>query len=313
MTTCELTDFPVDQCGCPHHHRPQPTVISITALERIAGHPLPAYRMQPRQKEWRIPEPKRTVCTHRKDDLCGDCETILAGLLYDLPELVEQLGYTLRKSQRFEVKGYRQRERETPDESPIPWSPAAARCLADLHRFMLDAPLHDRHWTLETLSGLARKAHGVIGRPRDREMTQCPRCRADIVVTDRSRTVTCSHLIVEDDPDAPEPKEGEQRRQRERVCDYAASWEQHRRDLLEVNADAMLTMRQLVDAFSEPNTPAERVRNRVRYLVARHGLPREQVEVLVGWADGKIRTRTEWVYRLGDVQDMMRATSREAS
>lgn len=308
---CPISDLPTDQCGCHQHHRPAQTVISIAALERIAGHPLPQARLIRRDPRWKVPEPTRTVCTHRADDLCGDCDTLLRGLLADLPELVEQLTITLRKGHRFAPRGFRHGDKETPDEAPIPWNPPAVRCLADLHRFMLDAPLADRHWILTELSALARRAHRIIDRPTDREITICPECRTEIIVTDRARTVTCGATIVEDDPDTPEPAEGEQRPQRERVCRYAAGWEQHRKDLLTVNADAMLTMNQLVLVFSEPGTPPERVRNRINYLIRRHGLPREQIE-FPEWNDGQLRSVTKWVYRIRDIEDLQAQLARKA-
>ncbi len=307
--SCELTDLPADQCSCPRHHHSLPTVISAAALERLAGHPLPSVRMIRRQ-EWNVPEPVRTVCTHRKDDLCGPCSKLLQGLLDDLPELVEQLTITLRKGHRFAPKGVMQGDTTRVDEAPIPWNPPAVRCLADIHRFQLAAPLNGRHWILTELSALARRAHRIIDRPADREVTMCPKCRAEIVVKDRSLAVTCRALIVDDDPDSPEPGDGEQRRQRERVCTYAASWEQHRRDLLQVNQDAMLTMNQLILVFSEPGMPTEKIRSHVRYLEKRHGLPREQVQMPY-WRDGAVHTRDQWVYRLGDVQTLMATVRRE--
>ena len=310
---CPISDLPTDECGCRRHHHHLPTVISAEALERLAGHPIPAVRML-RRREWNVPEPTRTVCTHRKDDLCGPCAKLLQGLLDDLPELVEQLTITLRKGHRFAPKGVMQGDTTRTEEAPIPWNPPAVRCLADIHRFQLAAPLNGRHWILTELSQLARRAHRIIDRPADREVTMCPACRAEITVKDRSLAVTCRALIVEDDPDSPEPEEGEQRRQRERVCTCAADWEQHRRDLLSVNQDAMLTMNQLILVFSEPGTPETRVRNRINYLIRRHGLPREEIEY-PRWRDGKIVTEPQWVYRLGDVQDLQSqlARGRDAS
>lgn len=306
---CTTTDLPAAECGCPRHHHSLPTVISAAALERLAGHPLPSVRML-RRREWCVPEPTRTVCTHRKDDLCGDCATLLEGLLDDLPEIVEQLTITLRKGHRFAPKGVMQGDTTRAEEAPIPWNPPAVRCLSDIHRFQLAAPLNSRHWILTELSSLARRAHRIIDRPQDREVTMCPKCRAEIVVMDRARTVTCRAVVVEDDPSAPEPREGEQRAQRERVCTYAASWEQHRKDLLQVNQDAMLTMKQLVGVFAEPGIPPEKIRSHVRYLEKRHGLPREQIRMPY-WRDGELHTRDQWVYRLGDVQTLMATVRRE--
>lgn len=304
-TRCAATDLPISECGCPQHRRGGSPVISAAALERLAGRPLPEVRYRTREPEWRVPEPKATKCTHRHDDLCGDCSTLLDNLLYDLPEIVEQLTITLRKGYRFRPRGWRRGDTETPNEAPIPWNPSALRVLADLHELMRRRP-DDRHLQLFELSRLAKRAHAVIDRPVDREITMCPKCREEIVVTNRSLAVTCGAKIVEDDPDVPEA-------QRIRICDYAASWEQHRRDLLDVNADAMLTMKDLVNIFSGDSDSPNKVRNRINYLIRRHGLPREEIQS-PKWRNGKIVTEPQWVYRLGDIQDLQNQLARrEAS
>lgn len=72
----------------------------------------------------------------------------------------------------------------------------------------------------------------------------------------------------------------------------------------------MLTMNQLILVSSEPGTPPDRVRNRINYLIRRHGLPREETQS-PKWRGGKIVTEPQWVYRLGDVQDLQTQPTRE--
>ena len=309
-TRCATTDLPAAECGCRQHRHHRPLVITATHLERLAGRKLPEVRMIQRDPRWKVQEPKTVRCTHRRDDLCGDCETLLTAYLADLPMVIEQLEVALRKAHRFAPHGFRRGDTETPDEAPVPWNPSAVRCLADVHRFMLDAPLKDRHWILESLSKLTRRAHGIIDRPVDREITMCPKCREEIIVTNRNLAVTCGAKVVEDDPEAPEPEEGQQRQQRARICDYAASWEQHRKDLLQVNADAMLTLKDLVIVFADAGVRIDR--NRINYLIRRHGLPREEIQS-PKWRAGKIVSEPQWVYRLGDVQDLQAQLAREKS
>lgn len=299
--TCPITDLPIAQCGCSQHHRPEATVFTASQLERLAGRPLPEVRYRIRETEWRVPEPQPARCDHRQDDLCGDCSKLVDNLLYDLPELVEQLTITLRKGHKFAPHGFRRGDTSTPDEAPIPWNPSAVRCLADVHEFMRRHPT-DRHLQLFELSRLARRAHRIIERPVDREMTLCPKCREEIIVTNRSRAVTCGAKVVEDDPDAPPPEDGQQRAQRIRICDYAASWEQHRKDLLSVNLDAMLTMNELLIVFGQAGEKINR--DKINNMIRRHGLPREEI-VTGQWRQGEVKTRSLWVYRLGDVMFLM--------
>jgi len=299
---CDITGMYPDECGCPEHYADRPTVISIAALERLTHHPLPAYRMKRRDPRWRVEDPRTVRCTHRNDDLCGDCETILTNLLNDLPGVVEDLHLALRKAVRFTPHGFRRGDKETPDESPIPWNPSAAETLGDLNRIMLNGHLLDRHTLLEDLSKTIRRAHRVIDRPKDREFTLCPECREEIPVTSRKLAVQCFATIIEDDPDAPEPDDGEQRAQRTRQCDYAASWEQHQKDILQANEDALLTMSDLVLVLTRAGEPI--TRDKVNNLIRRHGLPREQIQK-AKWKEGKIVTDPQWVYRLRDVRELV--------
>ncbi len=275
---CTLTDLPVTQCACTQHHRAEATVVSIGALERLAGRPLPEYRARLRPP-WRVPQPEPTICEHRRGDLCADCDRLLDGLLADLPHLVEELGFAMRKDCRFAPHGHRRGDVETPDEAPIPWNPAAARVLGELHQFMVDTR-NDRGMCrrrlLARLSGLAQHAHRVIDRPKDREYTMCPQCRAEILVEDRT-LVTC--------PD----------------CHRSATWQQHQQDLLDASGDVMLTTNQLVGVLCSGGELI--TRRRVYYLVEHHGLPREEIKI-PSWRKGRIITDDQWVYRLRDVRDL---------
>ncbi len=278
MTVCPLTDLPASQCGCRTHHRPEPTVVTISQLEHLAGHRLPAYRMRARDPRWKVPDPTPTMCDHRQDDLCPDCDRVLDGLLYDLPELIEHLTIALRKGHRFAPHGHRRGDVEHPDEAPILWSPAAASALGDLHRIMADRP--GRKSMLYRLSRAAARTHRIVDRPQDREITMCPRCRSEIVVTNRDLAVTCTS---------------------DTVCGYAASWDQHQRDLLEANEDAMLTMNDLVLVLTRAGEPM--TRDRINKMIKRHGLPRERIEN-PAWREGRLVTEPQWVYRLGDVRHL---------
>lgn len=278
---CPLTDLPVDQCGCDQHHRTETTVITIAALERLAGRPLPEFRVRHRNPEWQVPEPKRTTCEHRDDDLCGDCTTLLDGLLTDLPDLMEQLGIAMRKSVRFAPRGHRKGDQEHPDESPIPWNPSAAHALHDLERIVHTGRNLDRHQLLTELSTAMSRGHRVIDRPKDRLYTRCPLCKTDIWL-DETGSVYC--------PDT--------------VCGYTApTWQRHQTDLLDANADAMLTATDLVVALATSDTEAKSIRNRIDYAVRHKGLPREQIN-RPNWDNGRVVTEAQWIYRVRDIRDM---------
>lgn len=275
---CTLTDLPVTQCACAQHHRAEATVVSIGALERLAGRPLPAYRARIRPP-WRVPAPEATTCEHRRDDLCADCDRLLDGLLADLPHLVEELGFAMRKDVAFAPHGHRRGDIERPDEAAIPWNPAAARVLGEIHQLMADARGMSRRRMLARLSDLARHAHWIIDRPKDRVFTMCPICRAEIALDETGGTVAC-------------PTEG---------CTYSASWEQHQADLLDVNGDALLTAEEIRFVLSRNGEPI--TRQRISYLVERHGLPRQEI-VLPSWQQKRLVTRPQFVYQLRDVRDM---------
>lgn len=280
---CDTTGLYPDECGCAEHFTDRPTVISLAALERLAGHPLPAYRMRARDPHWKVPDPQRTVCDHRDDDLCGPCSTLLDQLLADLPDLVEQVGIAMRKAVRFPPHGHRRGDTETPDESPIPWNQAAALALGDLQRLIATGRHTSRHALLADLSRAARRAHRVIDRPRDRTFTMCPVCRTELVVPEAdpdNRQIVCTT----------------------NGCSYSASWDQHQSDLLDANGDAMLTMNDLVLVLTRAGEPM--TRDRINNMIRRHGLPREQISD-PKWEDGKVVvTEPKWVYRLRDVREL---------
>ena len=274
---CDWSDLPIAECA--HCQGLTSPVVPIGVVERSLGRRAAEYRVRPR--EWSVADPEVTCCTHRQDDLCGDCAKLLDALIIDVPELVAQLTTSMRKGGRFGQHGWRRGDVERPDESPIPWSPPAAKCLSDLRQFVANAPA-DRHLQLEQLSRLARRAHRIINRPAERETTICPTCRAEIAVPDddpEDRVIVC-------------PTEG---------CSYAATWPHHLRDLLDANGDALLTAQELRFVLSHNGEPI--TRQRIAYLVERHGLPREQRNV-PSWVGANIVTEARWVYRLKDVRDL---------
>lgn len=294
---CAVSEVPIVECACPAHHRPLPTVVSLAALEKLAGHPLPAYRARPRDPRWKVSAPEPTVCEHRRDDLCPDCDQLLDQLLTDVPGLVAELGTAMRKGARFAEHGWRAGDVEHPDEAVLPWNPAAASALTDLRHIMTvwgndSRVVHasgeacagpsDRRTLLQQLSKTAAYAHRVIDRPRDRTYTVCPRCRTDIPVpagNPDERTVLCH-------------SEG---------CHYTATWTQHLSDLLDLNGDAMLTADELRFVLTHNGEPITRFR--IRYLVAKHGLPREEISIPT-WKDKRLVTEAHYAYRLRDVREL---------
>ena len=293
-TRCHTTDLDPAMCACPTHHNPDTgssRVLHIRQLESATGRRMPEYRPQPRPSRWQVPDPQATTCDHRDDDLCGDCARLLEGLLSDLPGLVAEVGAAVRKDTRFAPRGHRRGvDVDRPDESPIPWNPAAAAALAGLHQVMVDGPTLGRHGLLAGLSRAAGRAHRVIDRPPDRLFTACPRCRADIEVPDRARGVQC-------------PAAG---------CGYAASWEGHQQDLLDAHGDVWLTAGQLVGVLCRNGEPI--TRQRISYLADRHGLPRERL-VRPSWkaGGGIVATSPVFVYRLRDVRDLQAELGKDAS
>lgn len=276
---CDWSLLHVDECA--HCHGGGLAVVPVGVIERYLQRPVPQYRM--RDRRWRVPAPEATTCEHRRDDLCPDCDRLLDGLLYDLPELVHQVGVAMRKDTRFAPHGHRLGDAEHPDEAPIPWSPTAARVLMDLQA-LTRKTWPDRRALLPALTKLAERAHRIIERPKDREYTMCPRCRAEIVVEDHA-LVLC-------------PTQG---------CTYAATWDFHQGDLLDVCGDVMLTAKQLVGVLCANGEPI--TRRRVYYLVENHGLPREEIKI-PDWRDGRIVTEDQWVYRLRDVRDLQSRLAR---
>lgn len=286
MTICAETELPIRECGCPKHHRPEATVISVSTLERLAGRPMPEIRVRHRNPEWSIPDPKRTTCEHRQDDLCGACATILEGLLADLPDLMEQLGLAMWKSVRFAPRGHRKGDAEHPDESQLPWNPSAARALHELERIVKTGREATRHQLLTDLSRAANTAHRIIDRPKDRIYTRCPLCTEDIWI-DTQGPIACTSCNS-----------------------YTAdTWTQHQTDLLDANADAMLTVTDLVLALANSDQEAKSIRNRIDYAVRHRGLPREQIN-RPNWNNGRIATEPQWIYRVRDVRDLALNRSR---
>lgn len=281
MARCADTDLPVTDCACPTHHRPSSTVVTAATLERLAGRPLPQVRYRRRDPRWKVQDPKTTVCDHRKDGaLCGPCTKLLDAYLADIPALMAELGTAERKDTRFPAHGHRKGDIEHPDESPLPWNPAATRLLArwrdligsDWYRDPTNRPA-----LLAEISDLATRTHRLVDRPADRAMSICPDCRDELALPDKGGRVVC----------------------RNQGCAYSASWEQHQTDLLDANEDVMLTAAELVGVLCKNGEPI--TRQRVSYLVERHGLPREKI-VHPEWDHGRIVTKPQFVYRLRDVR-----------
>ena len=277
---CDLTNMFPDECGCNEHYQDRPTVISVAALERLAGHSLPAYRVQRRDPRWKVVAPQPTICEHRRDGLCVHCEILLNQLLTDLPDLVDQLGIAMRKDVRFAPHGFRRGDKETPDEAPIPWSPAAARTLNELRRIMNDDTLRDhahRHQLLTRLSTAASKAHRIIERPKDTAFVgPCPQCGIDLWV-ERDHTVTCQ------------------------ACNYHATWLAHQQATIDARGDQLMTMDDVVKTLNGVGEPI--TRKRVEYLEKRYGLPREK-HTVPHWQGQTITTSEVWMYRLKDVREL---------
>lgn len=268
---CDWSTLHVDECAHCQQGGTPAVVVTIGTIEHATRRPQPAYRH--RDPRWKEPDPHPTLCEHRKEDLCPTCDTLLEGLLQDLPELLHQLGIAMRKDTRFAPHGHRQGDLETPDEAPIPWNPAAASCLSDLTR-LIRSTWPDRKALLVQLSTLASRAHRIIDRPKDRAYSMCPQCRHQIEIEDRT-LISC--------PD----------------CHYHATWEQHQTDLLDANGDMMLTAEEIRFVLARNGEPI--TRQRISYLVERHGLPREQVTV-PSWQGRRIVTEARYVYRLSDVR-----------
>jgi hypothetical protein len=275
---CEWSDLHVDECA--HCQGLGSPVVSIGTVERVLGRRAPEYRF--RDRVWRVEIPVPTSCEHRRDDLCPECDVLLDGLLYDLPELIEQLTIALRKGHRFAPHGFRRGDVERPDEAPIPWSPAAATALDRLRRIVTDRP-EDRRVLLRRLSAAAARAHRVIDRPRDRDVTACPVCRSEIPLP--ARTAEAEVPIV-----CPATE-----------CSYSASWDQHQADLLDASGDVMLTAEEVRFVLARNGEPISR--QRISYLVQRHGLPRERI-VVPSWRGKRLVTDAQWAYRLRDVRDL---------
>ncbi|QLQ16130.1 MAG: hypothetical protein HZY73_11250 [Micropruina sp.] len=143
------------------------------------------------RKPWAEPTPEYTTCPpehtqHSRAAICGACDAYLGRLLSDLPEMTRHLLESIRKDVRFAPRGWKRGDVERPDESPIPWNPAAARCLADLRRIVNDQRFRvasGRAALLAELSRAMERAHRVIDRPKDVALTMCPRCRAEMRLT----------------------------------------------------------------------------------------------------------------------------------
>lgn len=274
---CHLTDLPLASCGCPDHHHDETTVVSIAALEKLAGRPLPDYRFRVRRPRWRVPDPEQVACTHQRHGLCKPCDDYLDGLLADLPHLVEELGYAMRRDVAFTPHGFRPGDEETPDEAPLSWNVAAADMLRELARITGGRPR--RPQLLAGLSKAVKDAHRIIDRPKDRVYCgPCPSCGQSLEGV-RGQPVTCAA----------------------ENCQYAATWDQHNATALEARQDQLLPMHDLLKVLQAGGRPL--ARKQVEWLQKRYGLPREQRSVPY-WAGHELRVAEVWCYRVRDVLEL---------
>lgn len=244
-----------------------------------------ANRAQRTGRAWKVQRPERTECVHGVGgQLCRVCDRLLDRLVADLPGLLLVLREAWLKDVTFVQRGWRAGDGR-PDEASLPWSPAAGDLFDELaavarrRDWMVPA---DRAALLEELSGLAERAHRIVDRPPDRQWTVCPSCGATVDAV-RGRQVVCRAVA------------GQQ------PCSYRAGWQEHQRNLLDGYADQLLTCSQLVGALTVAGEPISR--QRISYLVKRHGLERLQVQ-RPAWREGRIVTEPTFVYRLGDVRSL---------
>lgn len=180
---CELTDLPVEWCGCKHHRQRRPTVVSISALEKLAGHPLPAYRAinldAPNEPFTASARPLDRVdgqadhwCTccgryprSRDRWLCDWCAEQWVIDLRNVPPLADDL--ELAKTRRSVME---EQPGKSADE-PLPFDDRAARALRRLNRslaWIADAlEVRIYPWQLDLLTRVLLDQHRDISRRQD--------------------------------------------------------------------------------------------------------------------------------------------------
>jgi hypothetical protein len=126
---------------------------------------------------------------------------------------------------------------------------------------------------LARLSQLMSEAHQAIDIPRHTPVTYCLTCGAEIIEAD---WVVCP-------------------------CGYSTPLSLHRANVLSANRDRLLTMADLIGVLQQAGLPIDR--NRINYLIRKHGLPREKVTETV-WRNSRLVERETWGYKVGDVMDL---------
>ena len=288
-TRCWQTPALNGTCGCDTPTPPHPTPTTHTYPTGVSQNPA----WQPHHREWRNPNPTPNPCTHTTNNtLCPHCTAQLNLMLTDLPELLHQLGITTRKDHTFPPRGTLRTEPNRADEAPIPWNPAAANMHRRIRAIILDPATRDpanRVWLHDTLAAYTTRAHELIDRPADRIFAgQCPTCGAALH-GERGQVVTCHNLT---------PAGAE--------CGYQATWDHHTAAQLEQRRDQWLPMRELVTclmAAGHGRRDRQATKDRINYLVARHGLPREK-RLIAHWAGQTIQTEEVWTYRPTDVLEL---------
>ena len=298
---CHLTDLHTECCACNQHQRAeQPTVINITALEKLAGHPLPNYRVinldsyhphlipdaQPLDRIDGQATSWCTSCGHypRSRDrwLCDWCTEQWMIDLRNTPALTDDLNLAITRQTRMGAGG-------KTSTTPLPFNYAASHALHDLDQVlrniatallgavgqntpgMLAHQLLDNHRDISRrqdapdLAGPLRKAvrrgTAIIDRPRPTiYLGACSTCNLALHAPDGVNTHRCACGAIY-------------------VIRVALT---ERRDAI---ADMLVTWPELVDAKPAPRS------------------------TLYWWRKtGRLRPATEWMgrpmYRYGDALDL---------
>lgn len=319
---CDRSDLPTWMCDCctttPHQRRIGGlAVITINQAEHIAQKPLPQYRMHRRpianypagtEAEWATGQPEVIRCNHPHPDghICPACTDAFHQVLGDIPALVEDLEIAITKQTRFLEHGTRKGDTPRPDEAPVVFNPAASQALTGLtdalaypgpteratwgpakaSRWMLTAwSYHSRNPKIgdiiEAITRAVAKAHRVIDRPKDMWFYgACPTgCGHDLYDERGIQVVSCRH------------------------CDYQATIGDHQRTMLDLAEDRWMTAAELVGAFERWGEPI--TRQQLSHWTHREGLPREVRQVPCINRAGQLTVEDVYVYRVGDVRNMI--------
>lgn len=322
---CPISDLPVASCAhCAGHTTPGP--ITITALEHLAGHPVPAYRHRLRtvpldtphtSARWANPAiPPRTIrCDHPRTDglaLCTECEDRTLEAIADVPALVADLHLAHAGLTRF---GPGTTTSSDPDsEGGAGWNDAASRRLTELHDALAFPDATARltwtttagaawmlaHWPdLRRLDYAADLAHDItravtrarhlIDRPRTLVFYgACPQCDGPLRVERDSATVACG-------------------------CGWIRNKAEHIAACIEAAQDRWLTIPELVEASR--HTPHPATATQIGRW-AHHGqgdlgvLPRE-ILTIPHLVDGSLTYERHDTYRLRDIAEYAQAAAEQ--